>query len=184
MLGLTGTGVAIAVSMAGARIVPLFPALRWVAPFALLSGWAPFLAHLMRRPRLAALLLALPVAAGMPLAAWRLLPQLEDYLSARTVAEAMNTVSPPKAPLLLIEPPPPSLRLHLARNPVTVAAPRAALDELRASDGNTYLAFRPARERETARTLATPLEILSRTPTLVLARVRVAPDSLERRPAR
>src|SRR5439155_12028302 len=59
MLGITGTAVAIAVSLAGTRVTALFPALRWVAPFALLSGWAPFLAHLVRRPRLAALLLAL-----------------------------------------------------------------------------------------------------------------------------
>src|SRR5262249_40979185 len=42
MLGITGTAVAIAVSMAGTRVTALFPALRWVAPFALLSGWAPF----------------------------------------------------------------------------------------------------------------------------------------------
>jgi hypothetical protein len=35
-----------------------------------------------------------------------------------------------------------------------------------------YLAFRPAREHEVARALAMPLEIMLRTPTLVLARVR------------
>jgi hypothetical protein len=37
----------------------------------------------------------------------------------------------------------------------------------------TYLAFAPAREREVARGAQTPLEILARTPTLVVARVRV-----------
>jgi hypothetical protein len=36
----------------------------------------------------------------------------------------------------------------------------------------TYLAFRPSRERDVARGVQTPLEILARTPTLVLARVR------------
>jgi hypothetical protein len=181
MLGVTGTAVAVAVSMAGARVATLFPALRWVAPFALLSGWAPFLSHLMRRPRLAAALLALPVIAGAPLVSWRLLPELEDFISTRSVATAMNQAAPPLAPLVLLEPAPATLWLYLAHNPVVVSAIRPALSDLRAADGNTYLAFRPARERETARAAATPLEILARSPAMVLARVRVEPDSTRRR---
>jgi 4-amino-4-deoxy-L-arabinose transferase-like glycosyltransferase len=177
MLGVTGSAVAIAVSMAGARVTALFPALRWVAPLALLSGWAPFLAHLVRRPRLAAALIGLPVVLGVPLVAWRLLPELEDFLSTRTVAVAMNRASPPRAPLALLEPPPPSLWLYLARNPVVVGSLRRAPSELRAEDGNVYFAFRPSREHETARELATPLEILSRTPAMVLARARIETDS-------
>jgi 4-amino-4-deoxy-L-arabinose transferase-like glycosyltransferase len=181
MLGVTGTAVAVAVSIAGARVATLFPALRWVAPFALLSGWAPFLAHLMRRPRLAAALLALPVVAGAPLVSWRLLPELEDFISTRSVAAAMNQAAPPRAPLVLLEPAPATLWLYLDHNPVVVASVRPALSELRAADGNTYLAFRPARERETARAAATPLEILARSPAMVLARVRVEPDPARKR---
>ncbi len=177
MLAITGSAAAIAVSMAGARVTALFPALRWVAPLALLSGWAPFLAHLVRRPRLAAALIGLPVVLGVPLVAWRLLPELEDFLSTRTVAAAMNQASPPLAPLALLEPPPPSLRLYLARNPVVVRSLRSPPPELRAADGEVYFAFRPSREHETARQLGTPLEILSRTPAMVLARARIEPDS-------
>ena len=42
----------------------------------------------------------------------------------------------------------------------------------RASDGESYVAFRPAREREMVRAAGAPVEILLRSPTLVLARVR------------
>jgi hypothetical protein len=97
------------------------------------------------------------------------------------VAAAMNQAAPPRAPLVLLEPAPATLWLYLDHNPVVVAAVRPALSQLRAADGNTYLAFRPARERETARAAATPLEILARSPAMVLARVRVEPDSTHAR---
>jgi hypothetical protein len=173
MLGLTGTAAAVAFSMTGTSVTALFPALRWVAPFALLSGWAPFVVHFfLRRPRIAAALIALPVAAGTPLVAYRLLPELEEFLSARPVAEAMNAVAPKLAPLGLLDPPPPSLQLYLAHDPMMLDSLERDVSKARAADGNVYLAFRPARERETARRLAVPLEILSRTPSLVLARIR------------
>lgn len=174
MLGVTGTTVAIACSLAGNRLGTLFPSLRWLAPFALLSGWAPFVVHFfLRRTTAAAVLIAVPVVLGVPLVATRLLPELESFLSARQVAEAMNAVSPPRAPLALRDEAPPSLRLHLARNPVRIDR-LETLPQLAAGDGYAYLAFRPAREKETAVRLGSPLEVLLRTPTLVLARTPVA----------
>jgi 4-amino-4-deoxy-L-arabinose transferase-like glycosyltransferase len=172
MLALTGTVTAIALSMAGSSINALFPALRWLAPFVLVSGWAPFLVHFfLRRSRWAAALIAVPVLLGSPLVAWRLLPELEDFLSARTVAEAMNIGSPADATLALLESPPATLRLYLERHTTMVEKPEQALTSVVSPDRHVYLAFRPARERETARRLATPLEILARSPSLVLARV-------------
>jgi len=46
-----------------------------------------------------------------------------------------------------------------------------------------YLAFRPSRERDVARRLDAPLEILSRTPALVLARAQMAPPAPQSAPA-
>ena len=170
MLGITGTVAAIAFSAAGQRLTALFPGLRWVAPFALLSGWAPFLVHFfLRRSGLAAALIALPVVLGMPLAAWRLMPELEDFVSARRAAEAMNLASPPLTPLALLEDAPPTLRLYLERNAVRIDS-LGLLSALRGRDGYAYLAYRPALEKETARRLNAPLEVLARTPVLVLAR--------------
>jgi len=180
MLALTGTVSAIALSMAGSSINALFPALRWLAPFVLVSGWAPFLAHyFLRRARWAAALMAMPVLLGSPLVAWRLLPELEDFLSARSVAEAMNLGSPPNARLALLEPPPATLRLYLERPTQIIATPESALQTAAPSDRHVYLAFRPSREREAARRLRTPLEILARSPSMVL--VRVSADTTQSR---
>ena len=183
MLGIVGTTVAIAFSLAGNRLGTLFPALRWLAPFALLSGWAPFVTHFfLRRTTAAAVLIALPVVLGVPLVATRLLPELENFLSARQVAEAMNAVSPARAPLAVRDEPPPSLRLYLARQPVRIDR-LETLPALAAGDGYAYLAFRPAREKETAVSLGAPLEVLLRTPTLVLARTPVAAPAPAAAPA-
>ena len=46
-----------------------------------------------------------------------------------------------------------------------------ALETHRASDGLAYVAFRPSREPEVARAARGPIEIVLRTPSLVLARV-------------
>ena len=174
MLGAIATMMALTLSMAGSRLTVLFPGIRWLAPFARLSGWAPFLVHyFLRRTGLAVVLVALPVVAGLPLVSARLLPQLEDFMSARRAAEAMNAVSPERAPLALLEDAPATLRLYLARNAVRIDSIET-LPALRARDGYAYLAYRPAREKETAVRLGSPLEVLSRTPTLVLARTPVA----------
>jgi len=144
--------------------------------------WAPFLACFLSRPRAAAALLALPVAIGTPLAALRLVPAIESYLNTRAVAEAMGVAAPERAPLVMVDPAPPSLRLYLHRNLVPGVGwaggkgPREeswarTFEEFRASDHLTYVAFRPASEDQVVRTAGVPVEILIRTHALVLARL-------------
>ncbi len=172
MLALLGTAAAVMLALIAARLRGAAPDLRLLASLLLVTSWAPFLADFMGRPRLAALLMALPVALGTPLVSARVLPAMEEYLNARRVAEAMTAVAPPLAPLVMAENPPPSLRLYGAHN-LVVAEPLAlTLARLRAADGMTYVAFRPGREREVAGALGSPLEILLRTASLVLARAR------------
>jgi len=89
------------------------------------------------------------------------------------LSRALVVAAPPRAPLVLVSAPPPSLRFYVRHDLVVVPPGPDALRDYRAADGMTYLAFPPAREREVARGAQTPLEILARTPTLVLARVRV-----------
>jgi 4-amino-4-deoxy-L-arabinose transferase-like glycosyltransferase len=172
MLALMGTVGAIQCVVLAPRLHEGGPSLRLLAAVLLLASWAPLLADLIRRRRAAIALMALPVAVGVPIATLQLLPALEDYLNTRSVAEAMTIASPRRAPLVLVEPAPPSLRVYVRRNLVTADALRPALTAFRAADSLTYLAFRPAREQEVARRVGVPLEILMRTPSLVLARVR------------
>src|SRR5262249_23737731 len=129
-------------------------------------------AAFMRRPRAVPAFMAALVALGTPLVALRTLPALHDRLSASAVASAMNQVSAPNTPLMVVERPPASLRARLERRigfPLHLAP---ALRDLRGQDGWAYVAFPPRRESEVARAAAPqPLEILTRTPGLVLARV-------------
>ena len=172
MLALLGTAAAVMLALIAARLRGAAPDLRLLASLLLVTSWAPFLADFMGRPRLAALLMALPVTLGTPLVSARVLPAMEEYLNARRVAEAMTAVAPRLAPLVMAENPPPSLRLYGAHN-LVVAEPLApTLTRMRAADGMIYLAFRPGREREVAGALGSPLEILLRTASLVLARAR------------
>jgi hypothetical protein len=119
--------------------------------------------------------MALPVAVGAPVASLRALPAMEGYLSTRAVGETMNRLSPPRAPLVLADEPPPSLRIYAWRNLVRGESLAEALREFRAADGFTYVAFRPGREGDVAGASPGPLDVLARTPSLVLARVRPAP---------
>jgi 4-amino-4-deoxy-L-arabinose transferase-like glycosyltransferase len=176
LLAITGSAVALLLTMIAARVPEASPELRLLGTVLFVTSWLPFLANFAGRRRLAGLLMMLPVVAGTPVAALRVLPAMESYLNTRVVAEAMESVAPELAPLVVIEPPPPSLRLYSRRNlvPARSGAGGAFASELadaRSSDGHTYLAFRPAREREVARTAGAPIEILLRTPSLVLARV-------------
>src|SRR5262249_23691295 len=50
------------------------PELRLLAALVLVTSWAPFLADFIGRPRLAAVLMALPVALGGPVVSLRVLP--------------------------------------------------------------------------------------------------------------
>jgi len=173
-----GTVIALLAALLGTRIPDAAPGLRLLAAALFITAWAPLLADLAGRRKLAAALFALPVALGAPLMTTKVLPPLEPWLDTRDVAEGMETAAPARAPLVLLEPAPPSLRLLLPRNLVTVDALDARLASLAARDGNTYLAFPPAREHAVASTSPAPLEILLRSPTLVLARVRVGAPAL------
>ena len=185
MAAVLGTALSLLAVVAASRLADAAPGLRLLAATLLLASWAPLLADLLGRRKAAAALFALPIALAMPIVSVRVLPALEPWLGTRAVAEAMNAVAPPRAPLVLLEPAPPSLRLLLARNVVVVRDLAGPLVSEAASDGNVYAAFPPALERDVARTSPAPLEILTRTPTLVLARVGVAPrlDALPAGPA-
>ncbi len=174
MLVLVGSAAAVMLALAASRIRGAEPELRLLATLLFLTSWAPFLAEFMGRRRLAAALFALPVALGAPVMSVRVVPAMESYLSARGVAEAFEAVAPPLAPLVLAEAPPPSLRIYGGHNFVIADTLATTLAEHRAADGMSYLAFRPAREHDVARASGTPLEILLRTPSLVLARVKAS----------
>jgi 4-amino-4-deoxy-L-arabinose transferase-like glycosyltransferase len=170
MVGLAATTASLLFVAVSTRIRDAAPELRLVAVVLLVGGWLPFLAAFMGRRRLAALLVAVPVAVGMPVAAFRLMPAVEDVLSARAVAAAMDAVAPPRATLALLSAPPPSLRAYAGRNLARVANAAEARG-WRAADGYTYVAVRPLGERELARTAGGPIEIVTRTGSLVLARL-------------
>lgn len=197
MLALVGVPVAILAAMAATRLPEAAPGLRLLAAVLVVAVCAPFLAAFMGRLRLSALLFALPVAAATPVVTLRVLPGLEEYMNARTVGESLREAAPERAPLVLLEPPPSSLRYYAPRNYVVVPAREAgpagvrgsgaipsrdappahdealttAIERFRAGDGTTYVAFRPWREDVVVHAARGPLEILARTPALVLARV-------------
>lgn len=173
MLAVVGTGGAFLLSVMATRLKPAAPDLRLLASVLFVTSWAPCVADFAGRRRLAAVLVALPIAIGTPIANTRLLPAIEDYLNTGSVARAMAAASPPRAALVLLEPAPPSLRLATRRNLVLADSLGTELEAQRAADGLAYVAFRPAREADVMRAVHAPIEILLRTPTLVLARVRV-----------
>jgi hypothetical protein len=172
LLALAGTALALFVALAAPRLPEAADGLRLLAAVSLVTAWLPFLASFMGRTRLAALAFALPVALGAGVTALRVLPGLEGYVNTRAVAARLANEAPRDAALVLVDAPPPSLRLYTPRALVRERPDAAALRRWRASDGATWLAFAPARERELARLSGAALELVMRTPTLVLARVR------------
>ncbi len=173
MLALFGTSFAILIAVLAGRLHEPAAELRLLATALFATSWLPFLAVLLGRHRTAAALMLLPVAIAVPLVTLRLLPAGESYLSSREVAETMGRVSPPRAPLILIDAAPPTLRLYGRRNLVVETPARVVRAANRSADGLVYVAFRPLREREMARAADAPLEVLIRTPSLVLARIPV-----------
>jgi 4-amino-4-deoxy-L-arabinose transferase-like glycosyltransferase len=184
MLALLGSTAAAGLALLAPRVGEATLDLRLLATFLLLASWAPMLASFRARHRAAAALLAVPVAIGWPLATLRLAPAMESYLNARAVADGMGTDSPERAPLVTVDPPPASLRLYLHRNLVpggeSVRGNRApeesltrTLEEFRAVDGFAYVAFLPRSEARVRRAALGKLEILMRTPGVVLARASV-----------
>ena len=179
LLAPVGTAIALLGAALSLQLPDAAAALRLLAAVTLVTACAPAIAlhapvrDRARARRFALALFALPVALGAPLLYTRALPALEPWLNAHAVADAMQRVSPPRAPLVVFEPPPPSLRATLARNFVSRPGLDAPLADAVARDGEVYVAFRPAHESLAARTSPVPLEILLRTPTLVLARIHV-----------
>jgi 4-amino-4-deoxy-L-arabinose transferase-like glycosyltransferase len=175
LTAILGTALALLAAVVATRIADAAPGLRLLAAALLLASWAPLLADLAGRRGLAAALFVLPIAAGAPIVSVRVLPPLEPWLNARDVAEGMQAVAPERAPLVLLEPAPPSLRWLLPRNLVVVRDLGVPLASEAGRDGNVYVAFPPSLEHDAARTSPVPVEILMRTPTLVLARIGIAP---------
>mgnify|MGYP001615012817 FL=1 len=171
MLALSGTAMAIGCAALAPRLPEAAPTLRLLGALVLVTSWAPFLSGLIGRRRMAAALLALPVAVGAPVVSLALLPALEDHLNARSVASALAVAAPARAPLAVIEPAPPSLRLYARRNLVVADSLAETLAACRAADGYAYVVFPPSHESRVLHAARDPLEILLRTPGLVLARV-------------
>jgi len=143
-----------------------------LAAVLLVTSCAPALAGFIRRPRIAALLFAAPLLLGAPITTVLVLPALEAYFNARAVVARLEQEAPRGASLVVIEPPPPSLRIDLDHNLVRTPLDREAILEWRAADGAAYFAYRPVRERSVIAALGTTPEVLVRTAVLVLARVR------------
>jgi 4-amino-4-deoxy-L-arabinose transferase-like glycosyltransferase len=178
LLAVIGTAFSLAGLALAARVAVAAPGLRLLSAVVFLSAWAPLLADVRGLRRLAVALFALPAALGAPVLLARVVPALEPWLNARSVAETMQRVSPPFTPLVVFEPPPPSLRESLPRNFVARARILPGDADITARDGYVYAAYRPANERAARAafaTLSAVPEVLARTPVLVLVRVRAAP---------
>jgi 4-amino-4-deoxy-L-arabinose transferase-like glycosyltransferase len=178
MMAVVGSAGALLLAISAQRLEGVSADMRLLAAIAFITSWLPFLADLRGMRRTAAAMMVLPVALGAPVAAAFVLPGMEGYLNTRTVAAAMNERAPQVAPLALIEPAPPSLRLYCRHNLVVVPPTMAALAPLHAEDGFTYVAFPPGRRSEVAQAVGVPLEIIASTPSLVLARVNPGPGLL------
>jgi len=174
-LAVLGSAFALAGLALASQLPSAAAALKLVSVATFLSAWAPLLADMRGARRVAVALFALPAALGAPIVHVRVLPALEPWLNARAVAEAMQRTSPPRAPLVVFDPPPPSLRASLHRNFVMRSTIAPADADVTARDGFVYAAYRPAgesRARAALAPLGTAPEVLARTPVLVLVRVR------------
>jgi 4-amino-4-deoxy-L-arabinose transferase-like glycosyltransferase len=175
LLAMTGTVGAVLLLLVSSRVGDAAPAVRLLATTVFVTSWLPFLAALTGRFRLAALLMALPIAAGAPITSWRVVPIVEGYLTSRPVALAVEHRVPPRAALVLFDDPPPSLRFLTRHNLVRAEWYDGPLLAPRAADGFVYLAYRPAREESVRASVDRArgvLEVLARSPGLVLARVK------------
>lgn len=174
-LALIGSVFAGAGMMLATRLPDAAESLRLLAIVVLLASWAPLLADLRGARRFAVAMFALPAAIGAPVLHLRVLPALEPWLNARLVAERMLAISPADSPLVVWDPPPPSLRRALPRNFLPLRQAGAGARLAIASDGWVYAAWRPAREvaaRDAIAAVGEPPVVLVSTPVLVLARFR------------
>lgn len=180
MAALLGTIASVLAVVLAGRLTEAAQPLRLLAVVVLAASWTPLLADLAGRRRLAAALFALPVALATPLVLTRLLPAAEPWLDARAVATAMNATAPPDAPLVVLEPPPPSLRLYARHNVVEVADPGAALradPTLAGADGWVYVAVRGERAADALDAAAPGAQRLAGTPAFALVRARPVPPA-------
>jgi 4-amino-4-deoxy-L-arabinose transferase-like glycosyltransferase len=174
VFAITGTVAAVFIAGASQRLVEGGSEVRLLAAILLVVSWAPVLASFVRRNRALPALLALPVAVGTALVAWRTLPALSGYLTTEAVAQSMAATAPPGTPLATLDPPPASLRLRFSGPLVEVDDPAVELPRLRGSDGHVYVAFHEEHRSALARAVSPrPIEILIRTPALDLARIRI-----------
>ena len=178
MLSMTGSVAAVLLMMLASRTGDAAPAFRLLATALFATAWLPLLAGLTGRHRLAALLMLLPVAVCTPIACFKLVPAAEGYLTARPFAAAIERHVPAAATLALLDEAPASL-MFLSRHPNMRAHSLAeAYAAPRAADGYVYLAYRPSHEGELRDTVVAhaprlgSLEVLARTPGLVLARIK------------
>jgi hypothetical protein len=178
ILSMLGSVAAILLLMVSAHVGDAAPAMRLLATAVFVTSWLPFLAALTGRLRLAALFLVLPIAVCSPIMNLRVVTAAEGYVTSRPVALAIARQVPPHAALVLFDDPPPSLRFLARRNLVRAQWYSGTLSAPRAGDGFVYLAYRPAREDSVRAAIArgsrgsAALEVLARTPGLVLARTR------------
>jgi len=177
MLSLTGTVASLLLVVVAGRMGAAGPAMRVLATVVFATCWLPMLAAYAGRFRLAALLMLAPVAVGTPVALTRVAPAAEGYLSARPVAAAIARTVPERAPIVLFDDPPPSLRFLVRHDLVQATWYAGPLAAPRASDGCVYLAWRPARDAAVRAAIArdargAAVEVLADTPGLVLGRVR------------
>jgi len=171
LAALMGTAAALLGLTLAAQLHEAAQSLRLLSASLFLASWAPLLADLRGARRLAAALFMLPMLVSAPILFTRVMPQLEPWLNTREVVQALDHAAPVNAAVLMPEEPPPSFRLLAHRNVVVTSDLGAASAGLVARDGRVYVAFRPARERDVVQALEEPVEILLRSPTLVLARV-------------
>jgi 4-amino-4-deoxy-L-arabinose transferase-like glycosyltransferase len=178
LLAVTGTAVAACALVVATRLPEAAGPLRLLATVLFVTSWGPLLADLRRARRTAVALFALPAALAAPIVHLSLLPALEPWLNARATAETMERVSPQRAPLVVFEPPPASLRQALQRNLILSTSLLEHTADAVARDGYVYAAFRPLREpgaRAVLASIAGEPEVLARTPVLVLVRAPVRP---------
>lgn len=171
LAALMGTAAAVLGVMLSVQLPAAGPGLRLLAAALLLASWAPLLADLRGARKLAAVLFTLPMLVCAPILFTRVMPALAPWLNTSDVVQALDHVAPANAAVLMPEEPPPSFRLLAHRNLVVSGDLGRSARTLVARDGRAYVVFRPAREREVVQALREPVEILLRSPSLVLARV-------------
>ena len=172
MLALIGSVGAILLTLVAGALRDAAPELRLLATVVFVTSWAPLPRQFARAPPPGG---GVDVAAGLARRAGGDgashacdggIPQLSPG-----GAEAMTTASPPLAPLILIEPPPPSLRLYGERNLVVDERWSGRSSGIGRAINSPTSRFVPRASARWRAPRGAPIEILIRTPSLILARI-------------